>query len=85
MPRKTTTNLYQPPTPGYYVYASKTRFNKFNAQRKFPSGFVKTWTFYSKEEAIDCLNNCPPEDECRKAIHTWADMGYSPTIAGTSS
>lgn len=73
MPRQST-NLYDPPTKGYYIYKSKVRYNKYNAQRKWPSGFTKTWTFYTLEEAMECLRNCPDEGNCQKLVHTWADM-----------
>ena len=73
MPRITNSNLYQPPTPGFYIYKSKTRFGKYNAQRRYEGGFVKTWTFYNVEDCYQKLNETAnlQKEDLEKQIHSW--------------
>jgi hypothetical protein len=56
-------NLYTPRTKGYYIYKVKDRHDKFLCQRKFDSGFIKSWTYHTLEECIQQLNNCPSEND----------------------
>ena len=53
---RTSTSLFQPPTPGHFIYKLKNKgVDKFIAQRKFGKGEVKSAIFYSVEEASEWL------------------------------
>jgi hypothetical protein len=53
---RTSTSLFQPPTPGHFIYKLKNKGDdKFVAQRRWGKGLVKSAIFYSIQEATDWL------------------------------
>jgi hypothetical protein len=56
---KNTTNLYPTKREGYYIYKRGDRYDKWFAQKKWPSGERKSATFYSVEEAIAWIDALP--------------------------
>jgi hypothetical protein len=51
---RVSTNLYTPPTKGYYIY--KIRFKpKFTCQRRFDTGQQRSWICDTVEECLDKL------------------------------
>jgi hypothetical protein len=66
MPRGSTrVNLYHPMTKGYSIYKVKDKHEKYLCQRRFESGFQKSWTFHSVNECLEKLRDCPDEEACR--------------------
>lgn len=63
MPRvSTTTNLYQPPTQGFFIYhVRKNGDQRFSATRKYANGKTRSALVYSLEEARKFLDTLPDE------------------------
>jgi len=61
---RNSTNLYFPQVKGYYIYKVKNRDSRYLCHRKFASGYVKSWLFYSVEECKNKLDTCVTEQDC---------------------
>lgn len=58
----TAANLYQPPTPGFFIYHARKNGNqRWSANRKYPNGKTRSALCYSLEEAQEFLDTLPLE------------------------
>ena len=54
-----TSNLYPTQRKGYFIYKRKDRYERWMAQKKYPTGEKKSAMFYSVEEALAWIDALP--------------------------